>query len=129
MDYVKYVEALNRGDDRAFAEAWLTEDCTFRLAARKFDGREAVIAFLEGAHDGIHEVLRPQMVLRDGDHLFCEADIDFHATRDLPGRAAGALSAGEFQTVKFFLHYTIRGDRVCALDMAWWPAEVGVTKP
>jgi hypothetical protein len=128
MDYDRYIDCLNRGDDDAFADQWLTQDCTFQFPTRGASGREAIKKFLAVAHDGIREILRPQIVIRDGDLLAAEVDIDFHALRDLPGHPFGALKQGSVTTVKFFLHYRIEGDRVAELKASRWPPEQGVTK-
>src|SRR5262252_6952574 len=112
MDYERYVAAFNAGDDAALVEQFFTEDCVFHSRDRKKTGRKELLEFLHWAHDGIREILRPQVVLRDATHIFAEIDMDFHATKDRPDFVFGALKKGEFTTVKFFVVYYLRDGKV-----------------
>ncbi len=109
VDYAKYIEAFNTGDDAALVQKFFTEDCVFQSGPRFMRGRDELLKFLNWAHDGIRELIRAQLVLRDENHIFAEIDMDFHATRDRPDFTFGALKQGEFTTVKFFVVYYLRG--------------------
>ena len=129
MDYAKYIEAFNAGDDAALVEKFFTEDCLFQSGLRIARGREELLKFLNWAHDGFREIIRAQLVLRDDSHVFAEIDMDFHATRDRPDFTFGPLKKGEFMTVKFLVVYYLRDGKVAQLKAGSWPANVGVTKP
>lgn len=129
MDYERYIQAFNRGDDARLVQEWFTEDCIFQSGPRLLHGRGELLEFLNWAHDGIREIIRAQTVLKDSDHLFAEIDMDFHATRDRPDFVFGALRKGEFLTVKFFVLYRLRDGKVAHLKSATWPPNLGVTKP
>jgi len=68
-----------------------------------FRGKDEVSEFLLSLQDGVRDVLRAQVVLQDANHIFAEADMDFHAQQDLPEFPFGALRNGEFLTVKVFV--------------------------
>jgi len=129
VDYAKYIEAFNAGDDAALVRKFFTEDCVFQSGARFMRGREELLKFLNWAHDGIRELIRAQLVLRDESHIFAEIDMDFHATRDRLDFTFGALKKGEFTTVKFFVVYYLRDGKVAHLKASAWPPNVGVSKP
>jgi len=129
MDYQRYIQAFNSGDDARLVEEWFTEDCIFQSGPRLLRGRAALLEFLNWAHDGIREVIRAQTVVQDESHLFAEIDMDFHATRDRPDFVFGALRRGEFLTVKFFVLYRLRAGKVAHLKASTWPPNVGVSKP
>jgi len=129
MDYQKYIQAFNSGDDARLVQEWFTEDCVFQSGPRLLRGREQLLDFLNWAHDGIREIIRAQVVLHDANHLFAEIDMDFHATRDKPEFLFGALKKGEYLTVKFFVLYRLRDGKVAHLKAATWPANLGVSKP
>jgi ketosteroid isomerase-like protein len=129
MDYAQYIQAFNRGDDAALVETFFTEDAVFQSGGRLAHGRAELLKFLNWAHDGIREIIRAQVVLRDEQHIFAEIDMDFHATKDLPSHPFGALKKGEFTTVKFFVVYYLRDGKVAHLKASAWPPNVGVTKP
>ena len=129
MDYRRYIQAFNTGADAELVAEWFTQDCIFQSGPRLLQGRQALLEFLQWAHDGIREIIRAQTVLQDEHHLFAEIDMDFHATRDRPDFLFGPLRQGEFLTVKFFVLYRLRDGKVAHLKSATWPANVGVTKP
>jgi ketosteroid isomerase-like protein len=129
VNYTEYVQAFNSGDDARLVERYFTEDCVFQSGPRLLNGRRELLDFLKWAHDGIREIIRAQVVLTDGSHLFAEIDMDFHATRDRPDFLFGALKQGEFLTVKFFVLYTLREGKVAQLKASTWPTNVGVSKP
>ena len=129
MDYARYIQAFNSGDDAQLVEEWFTEDCIFEGSTRRYEGRKGLLEFLTWAHDGIRELIRAQVVLQDENNLFAEIDMDFVATRDRPDFLFGALKQGEFLTVKFFVVYTFRDGKISHLKSATWPTNYGVTKP
>lgn len=129
MDYQRYIQAFNSGDDARLVDEWFTEDCIFQSGPRLLRGRKELLEFLEWAHDGIREIIRAQTVLQDESRLFAEIDMDFLATRDRPDFLFGALAKGELLTVKFFVLYLFRDGKVAHLKAARWPANVGVSRP
>jgi len=129
MDYTKYIEAFNSGDDAALVEKFFTEDTVFESGPRVMRGADELLKFLNWAHDGIREIIRAQLVLRDENHIFAEIDMDFHATRDKPDFVFGPLKKGEFTTVKFLVVYYLRDGKVAHLKAGTWPPNVGVSKP
>jgi hypothetical protein len=129
MDSRKYIEAFNSGDDARLVREYFTEDLLFQSGSRVLRGREELLRFLAWAHDGIREIIRAQLVMQDGAHIFAEIDMDFHATRDRPDFVFGALKSGEYLTVKFLVLYYLRDGKVAQLKAATWPPNVGVSKP
>ncbi len=129
MDYAKYIQAFNSGDDAALVRDFFAPDTRFQSGARVLQGAAELLKFLHWAHDGIREIIRAQTVLRDEKHIFAEIDMDFHATVDKPDFTFGPLKQGEFTTVKFFVLYTLRDGKVAQLQAATWPPNTGVTKP
>jgi hypothetical protein len=118
MDYAKYIEAFNSGDDAALVRKFFTEDTVFESGARVMRGADELLKFLNWAHDGIREIIRAQLVLRDENHIFAEIDMDFHATRDKPEFLFGALKKGEFTTVKFLVVYYLRDGKIAHIRVA-----------
>ena len=129
MEYSQYIRAFNSGNDAALVERYFTQDVIFQSGPRVMQGASQLLEFLAWAHDGIREIIRAQVVLRDADHIFAEIDMDFHATKDKPDHPFGALKKGEFTTVKFFVVYYLRDGKIAQLRAATWPPNVGVTKP
>ena len=128
MDYQKYIQAFNSGDDARLVREYFTEDLLFQSGARVLRGRDELLAFLKWAHDGIREIIRAQHVMQDESHIFAEIDMDFHATRDRPDFVFGALKRGEHLTVKFLVLYYLRDGKVAQLKAATWPANIGVSQ-
>ncbi len=128
MDYARYIEAFNTGDDAALVREFYTPDVHFQSGPRVLNGAEELLRFLGWAHDGIRETIRAQLVLRNADHIFAEIDMDFHASHDRPDFPFGALRAGEHTTVKFFVVYYLRDGKIAQLKAATWPHRMGVTK-
>jgi len=129
MNYQNYVGLFNSGNDEALVKTYFTEDTVFSGGSRAFYGAEELLKFLRWAHDGIREILRPQVVAQNDDHILAEIDIDFHALVDKPDFQFKPLKKGEMTTVKFFVVYYLRGGKVCHLKAATWPVEQGVSKP
>ena len=125
MDYAKYIEAFNAGDDAALVQRFFTEDCLFQSGPRVLRGRNALLEFLNWAHDGIREIIRAQLVLRDEHHLFAEIDMDFHdittqftAIEDAPDFVVAPLQKGEFVRGRVFVYYTLRDGRISDIRVA-----------
>ena len=129
MRFVDYMDAFNRYDDAALLRDFWTEDCVMRSSGREMHGHQGMMEFLDWAHDGILETMRPKLVMEQGDRIFAEIDMDFTATRDRPDFSFGPLKAGEFHTVKFFVQYALRDGKVAELKAMTWPPNVGVSKP
>ena len=129
MRFADYMAAFNRYDDAALIRDFWAEDCMMQSGPRIYRGHAGMMEFLNWAHDGILESMRPQTVMEDGEHIFAEVDMDFTATRDRPDFTFGALKKGETLTVKFFAFYTLKDGKIAVLKTATWPPGVGVTAP
>jgi ketosteroid isomerase-like protein len=127
MDYAKYIEAFNTGADAALVRNFFTPDVVFQSGPRILRGADELLKFLNWAHDGIRELIRAQVVLRDEHHLFAEIDMDFVATADRPDFTFGALKKGERTTVKFFALYYLRDGKVAQLKTGRWDPKLGVS--
>jgi ketosteroid isomerase-like protein len=129
LDYEAYEALFNTGDDAALVERFFAEDCAMHSSSGVRHGKPGMIEFLDWAHDGVREVLRPQSVIADGDLLFAEVDMDFHASKPRPDFPFGAMLPGDMLTVKFFaLYRTDAEGRIVELKTSAWPPEQGVTK-
>lgn len=128
FDYKEYEDLFNTGDDEALVERFFHDDCVFAGGSREEKGKQALLDFLHWAHDGIREVMRPQLVIRDGDNLFAEVDMDFHASRERPEFPFGPMHPGDLVTVKFFVTYHLRDGKIDLLKAMTWAPERGVTK-
>jgi len=128
MDYKAYETCFNTGDDDALVEQFFHDDITFSGGSRDYSGKDGLISFLRWAHDGVREVMRPQLVLQQGDYIFAEVDMDFHATKERPEFPFKHLHPGDMVTVKFFVTYLLRDGKVAELKAMTWPPEKGVTK-
>jgi len=128
LDYAAYEACFNTGDDEALVARFFCDDVTFTGGSRNHHGKAGLLHFLNWAHDGVREVMRPQLVMQQGDHLFAEVDMDFHASRERTDFPFGHLHPGDLVTVKFFVTYRLRDGRVAELKSMTWPPEKGVTK-
>jgi hypothetical protein len=91
MNYSDYVNQYNLGDHAALVQEFYTDDIAFESGALKrvCRGKEEVIEFLLGMQTGVRDIIRPQVVLQDANHIFAEADTDFYALRDVPDYPIG----------------------------------------
>jgi ketosteroid isomerase-like protein len=128
LDYKEYEALFNTGNDAALVERFFDDDVAFSGGTRDYRGKAQLKAFLDWAHDGVREVMRPQNVLQQGDLLFAEIDMDFHATRERPDFPFGHLRPGDLVTVKFFVTYRLRAGKVVQLKSMTWPPGKGVTQ-
>ena len=128
FDYDEYISDFNTGEDARLVEKWFDPDVVFIGTTRKYEGRGELLKFLEWAHDGVREIIRPITVLEDGDRLFAEVDMDFVASKPRDDFPFAKLRPGDLITVKFFVLYRIRDGRVVELKSMTWPTDYEVTK-
>jgi ketosteroid isomerase-like protein len=127
LNYDDYIALFNTGDDAALVARFFADDVVFSGGTRDYRGKAALQAFLDWAHDGVREVMRPQNILRGENLIFVEVDMDFHASKERPEFPFGHLYPGDQVTVKFFVTYRLRGDKVVELKSMTWPPGKGVT--
>lgn len=127
MNYAEYERVFNAGDDRHLVDRFFRDDIVFSSGAREFRGKNELLRFLDWAHDGVREVMRPQNVLQRDDLIFAEVDMDFHATKPRPEFPFGALEPGDMVTVKFFVTYRLVGERIAELKAMTWAPGKGVS--
>jgi len=128
LDYRAYIRDFNSGDDRGLIEKYFAADTQMITASGVRSGHKGMNEFLAAAHDGVREIIRPQVVMWDRDHIFAEIDMDFVASKARPDFTFGALQPGDILTVKFFAHYTVVNGKVKTLKTMTWKPETGVTK-
>ncbi|MEO8308455.1 MAG: nuclear transport factor 2 family protein [Pseudomonadota bacterium] len=128
LDYHAYVRDFNSGDDRGLIEKYFTPDTQMISGSGVRKGHKEMNEFLAAAHDGVREIIRPQVVMWDKDHIFAEIDMDFIASKPRPDFVFGALQPGDILTVKFFAHYTVVNGKIKTLKTMTWKPETGVTK-
>jgi ketosteroid isomerase-like protein len=128
LDYTAYEDLFNTGDDAALVEKFFDDGVRFTGGSRDYQGKAALKAFLDWAHDGVREIMRPQNVLQQGDLVFAEIDMDFHATKERKEFPFGPLQPGDCVTVKFFVTYLLRNGKVVELKSMTWPPGKGVTR-
>jgi len=128
LDYHAYIRDFNSGDDRGLVEKYFTPDTQMITASGVRDGHKGLNEFLAAAHDGVREIIRPQMVMWDADHIFAEIDMDFVASKPRPDFTFGPMLPGDIRTVKFFAEYTVVNGKIKTLKTMTWPPEKGVTK-
>jgi ketosteroid isomerase-like protein len=128
INYQEYEQLFNTGDDAALVERYFHDDVVFTGGAREYRGKAALKGFLDWAHDGVREVMRPQNVLHGADLLFAEVDMDFHASKERTDFPFGHLRPGDQVTVKFFVTYRLRDGKVAELKSMTWPPGKGVSQ-
>lgn len=128
FDYAEYVAAFNRGEDAVLIERYFTPDFKFIGTTRSYESRAEFLDFLNWAHDGVREIIRPITVLEKGDTIFAEIDMDFVATKPRPDFPFAPLMPGDQITVKFFVLYTLVDGMVTELKSMTWPADYHVSK-
>jgi predicted SnoaL-like aldol condensation-catalyzing enzyme len=128
LDYRAYVRDFNTGDDRDLVERYFSTDTQMISGSGVRKGHKEMNEFLAWAHDGVREIIRPQVVMWDKDHIFAEVDMDFVASKARPDFTFGALLPGDILTVKFFAHYTVVNGKIKTLKTMTWKPETGVTK-
>ena len=128
LNYKDYENLFNTGDDAALVERFFDDEVVFSGGSREMRGKQGLMQFLNWAHDGVREVMRPQNVLQQADLLFAEVDMDFHASKERPEFPFGHLYPGDLVTVKFFVTYRLRNDKVLELKSMTWPPGKGVTQ-
>jgi predicted SnoaL-like aldol condensation-catalyzing enzyme len=128
LDYRAYVRDFNTGDDRGLIEKYFAADTQMISGSGVRKGHQGMNEFLAWAHDGVREIIRPQVVMWDRDHIFAEVDMDFVASKARPDFPFGAMQPGDIVTVKFFAHYTVVDGKIKTLKTMTWAPETGVTK-
>ena len=128
LNYDDYVAVFNTGDDALLVDRFFADDVAFSGGTRDYQGKAALKAFLDWAHDGVREVMRPQNILQRADLVFVEVDMDFHAVKERPEFPFGHLHPGDTLTVKFFVTYRLRAGKIVELKSMTWPPGKGVTR-
>lgn len=129
LDYSAYETLFNTGDDEALVARFFASDARMISAGGTREGAAEVLAFLDWAHDGVREVMRPQTVLSRDGLLFAEVDMDFHATKHRPDFPFGELHPGDMVTVKFFVTYRLdAAGKIAELRSMTWPPEREVSR-
>jgi ketosteroid isomerase-like protein len=128
MDFNRYIEVFNSGDDDALVDGWFTDDIVYVGGNRIIEGKEAWRGFLKCAHDGVREILRLQTLLQKDNEMFCEIDMDFHSTKARPDYPFKPMYPGDMMTVKFFVLYKLREGKICRLKGATWPVDYGISR-
>ena len=128
FDFNAYAADFNHGDDRELAEKYFSEDMVYTGANRVIPDRAAFLEFLQFAHDGVREVMRPQLVLQNDHQIFAEIDMDFYALKARPDYPFGDLKPGDIVTVRFFVVYKLKDGKICELKSAIWPPDYKVSK-
>ena len=128
LNYDEYIALFNTGDDAALVERFFADDLVFTGGSGAYEGKAALKGFLDWAHNGVREVMRPQHVLQQGDLIFAEIDMDFHASRERPEFPFGHLRPGDLVTVKFFVTYRLHNGKVVELKSMTWPPGKGVSR-
>lgn len=123
MDFAQYVQAFNASDDAELVNRFFADDVVVSNGVHTLRGARELLNFLEGAHEGIRSFMRPKIVLGDDNHVFAEIDMEFHAKKDMPDFAFGALKKGEFTTVRYFALYDLRDGKIAAFRSATWPVQ------
>jgi len=128
LDYRAYVRDFNSGDDKGLIEKYFSTDTAMISGSGVRSGHKGMNEFLAWAHDGVREIIRPQVVMWDADHIFAEIDMDFIASKPRPDFTFGAMLPGDIRTVKFFANYTVVDGKIKTLKTMTWAPETGVTK-
>jgi ketosteroid isomerase-like protein len=128
LNYDEYMALFNTGNDAALVDRFFDDAVVFSGGTREMRGKPALMEFLAWAHDGVREVMRPQNVVQQGDLLFADIDMDFHASRERADFPFGHLRSGDMVTVKFFVTYRIHHGKVVELKSMTWPPGKGVTR-
>jgi hypothetical protein len=129
MNYDDYVADFNRGDDAALVNKWFAPECVMHGASRSSHGRDGLLAFLNWAHDGIREIVRPRRVMQQDRQLFVDVDMDFICHAPRPDFPFAPMQPGDIITVRFFVTYTLdETGLIRELNSMTWPAGKGVQK-
>ena len=123
FDYEAYIADFLAGDDDGLIRKWFAEDCAMESGTGTFEGHDGMRRFLAWAHDGVRECPRIVSYVQQGNDLFAEIDMDFHATGARPDFPFQPMLPGDSITVKFLAHYILNeADRVWRLKTMTWPA-------
>ena len=129
MNYDAYIAAFNEVDDEKLVDTWFAPDCVMYSSTRVCRGRDGLLAFLEWAHDGVREVVRPRQIMQEGNFVFVDLDMDFICSEPRPDFPFKPLLPGDIITVRFFVTYKLNDEgliqELCSMT---WPAEQEVIK-
>lgn len=129
MDYDDYIALFNTGDDEALLEQFFAHDCVMESAGGSYHGHDGMRKFLRWAHDGVRECPRIISHIQQGNTLFAEIDMDFHATKERADFPFKHLFPGDSVTVKFLARYALNdAGKITRLNTMTWPPEKGVSK-
>jgi len=74
-----------------------------------FKGKKSIVEFWTAGHKGIHEVLKPQNVLLDGDQIAAEFLIEWHCLENT--EYLGPREKGHVYRAEFAAFYHLKNDR------------------
>lgn len=120
--YIADFNAACGGDESEMIDRYFTEDLVMEGPDRTTHGREPWLRTLQHAHDGVTEHLELLRVVREGSRIMAELDGLMVAHKDRPDFPIHPLMAGQELRTRFFASYDIRGNQICRLLLAWWPA-------
>jgi hypothetical protein len=126
FDFDSYIHAFNTvdGNEEELVANYFTDDMRLDGPDGSHD-RDAWIAILKHAHQGVRETLTPRAVVCEGDKIMAEVDATFAASVDRPDFTVKPLVAGETATARFFAAYDIVDGKISRIALAWWPAGIG----
>jgi hypothetical protein len=121
-EFDAYIAAYSGGDYPKVLRDYYTPDIIFDSATGgHFEGTEAVLGFLNRLHEKVIEVLKPQVVLFGPENMSAEILADFEATADAPDFHYRPLKKGDTFSLRFFVSYYLRGDKIRHVKIATWP--------
>jgi hypothetical protein len=125
FDMTNYFNSFNTMSEEDFCEKFYTPELQVESQFGTLPNRDAWLATLNDAHDGIREDLQPKTIVREGDTIMVESIATFTATKDMPGFLHGALKQGESLPVRFFTTYKLKSDKIDHMSIAWWSKKPG----
>lgn len=129
FNYEAYIADFLTGDDDALVARWYAEDCAMESGLGTFEGHAGMRRFLAWAHDGVRECPRVVAWAQQGNDVFAEIDMDFHATKERADLPFQHLYPGDSITVKFLARYELdRAGKIRRLKTMFWPPGKGVSK-
>lgn len=120
FDFNSYIEDFNVNDDEATVPKYYTPDVIVEGPDRTLNGRQEWLDGLKFIHAGVRERLQPVLVVREGDKLMAEVNVQFTPSVDRPDFPFGPLTAGQPLTMKFFASYRLRGHQIFHLTLGCW---------
>ncbi|MGE5721673.1 MAG: nuclear transport factor 2 family protein [Sphingomonadales bacterium] len=112
--YLAYASAFSHGDmDRA--GRFYTDDCVLELPTLEIAGRQAIVDFYRAMFARVREQLTLHSVVADDDGIAVDVTSTFTAIEDAPDFVVAPLRKGEEVSVPLFVHYALRGGRICRI--------------